>query len=153
MSTNANKRGASVKVNEHSTFALQLAAYLKQLLKERKMSGRALAREAATNGHAHWADIIAGVKVMTTNDIKVASDVFAMSPYEFVANARKHSEKSPDNVTPMRRVGGVTEDDYEQASTDQQALPEKRVAKRGRLKADQAEGDEGTSEDGGGSGA
>ena len=28
---------------------------------------------------------------MTTNDIKVAADVFGLSPYEFVANARLHA--------------------------------------------------------------
>lgn len=82
------KRNPSVQPNEHSGFALDLAKYLGSLLDREGMSGRELTRRAAIGSHDHWAKIIRFEKVMTTNDIKVIADVFGMSAYEFVANAR-----------------------------------------------------------------
>lgn len=114
MSTKKPGRGPSVKVTEHSTFALELAAYLNEL--RDGMSGREFQRHVAAGGHDHWAKILAGAKVMTTNDIKVAAEVFNMDPYEFVARAKKWGDdnrRAP--VTPIRPNVGPHEEDYGQS--------------------------------------
>lgn len=110
MSTNPNKRSPSVKPNEHSGFAFDLAQYLNHLRGE--MSGREFARQAAAGTNSHWAAILAMSKVMTTNDIKVAADVFGISPYEFVAKARLHAID----------VGGSGEDVSVLSREEEQAL-------------------------------
>lgn len=95
------KRNPSVQPNEHSGFARDLADYLASLLDREGMSGRELTRRAATGSADHWAKIIRFEKVMTTNDIKVIADVFEMSAYEFVANARRTGAAvTPINVGP-----------------------------------------------------
>lgn len=104
MST-SNQRSPSVQITEHSTFALELTAYLNELRGD--MSVRKLAAVAAAGGKSHWAQILAGAKVMTTNDIKVAADVFGMSPYEFVEQARRHAGH---NVVQFPNVGAHAED-------------------------------------------
>lgn len=86
--TPIRRRQPSVQVNEHSGFALELAAYLRAELKDRALSGRQFADLAAAGTHDHWAKIIARTKVMTTNDVKVAAEVLGMDPYTFVANSK-----------------------------------------------------------------
>lgn len=139
-----------MKVNAHSGFALELAAYLNK--RKGAMSGREFSRRAAAGTHDHWAKILAGSKVMTTNDIKVAADVLGITPYEFVAEAREHARA---NVIPFPVVPGLTEDDFEQKPTGEHRTPKRKVAKRGPLKGDKAFGgdDEGSTSDGGESGA
>lgn len=100
--TPIRRRQPSVQVNEHSGFALELAAYLRAELKHRGLSGRQFADLAAAGTHDHWAKIIARTKVMTTNDVKVAADALGMNPYAFVATARKLAD------TP--NVGGTFKD-------------------------------------------
>ena len=89
MTTKNPTRGTSVRVNEHSAFALELASYLNEV--RGSMSGREFSRQVASGGHDHWAKILAGAKVMTANDIKVAAEVFGMNPYDFVEQARRHA--------------------------------------------------------------
>lgn len=71
------------------------------------MSGRELARRAATNTHDHWAQILRGKKVMTTNDVKVAADVFELSPYDFVSGARLFAASRPGDVGGREEDGDV----------------------------------------------
>ena len=123
MSTNPNKRNPSVKPNEHSGFAFDLAQYLNHL--RQGMSGRELARRAAAGTHSHWAEILALAKVMTTNDVKVAADIFGLSPYEFVANARLHAA---DVGAPGEDVSVLSREDEKQLRQSDMDL----AAKRGR---------------------
>lgn len=109
MDTKPLRRQPSVQVNQHSGFALDLMRYLNELKGD--MSGRAFSKLAAAGTHDHWAKIIAGTKVMTTNDVKVAADVFGMSPYEFVAGARELAKK---NVGPLDDDGRVLTREQEQ---------------------------------------
>lgn len=134
MDTSPARRKPSVQVNEHSGFAMELRAYLDHARKG--MSGRDFAKRAAAGTHDHWAKILAGTKVMTTNDIKVAADVIGQDPYTFVREAKKYAEA---NLIPFPTVGSPTEDDYEQQPADEQVLPDrdKVAAKKGELKADQ----------------
>lgn len=108
MSTTPGARKPSVQINEYSGFALELAAHLNDL--RGSMSGREFSRRAAAGTHDHWSKILAGTKVMTTNDIQVAADVFGISAYEFVEGARRHAGH---NVTQFPNVSGPQED-YEQ---------------------------------------
>lgn len=75
------------------------------------MSGRELTRRAATGSPDHWAKIIRFEKVMTTNDVKVVADVFGMSAYDFVANARGGDDATitPINVGPHPEDYGQSE--------------------------------------------
>jgi hypothetical protein len=123
-----------VKPNEHSGFALELARYLNHL--RGSMSGREFARLAASGSHDHWAQILAGNKVMTTNDIKVAAEVVGRDPYTFVAEARAFAHA---NVTPIRNVGVLDEDGRVLTPEQERALRESDpaiAAKRGRNEAD-----------------
>lgn len=127
MDTNPTRRQPSVQVNEHSGFALDLMRYLNEL--KGGMSGRAFAKQAAAGTHDHWAKILAGTKVMTTNDVKVAAEVFGLSPYEFVAGARDLASR---NVGPLDDDGRVLTREQEQAlRKDDHAL----AANRGRNEA------------------
>lgn len=152
MSTNASgTRKPSVQPNEHSWFALELAAYLNHLRGD--MAGREFARRATAGTHDHWSRILAGKKIMTTNDVKVAAEVFGLNPYDFVRDARTFAARG--NVVPFPSVGAPSDDAYEQLPTRDQRLPERKVAKRGTLKSrqEEAEGNEGATEDGGSGGA
>lgn len=120
MSTNATKRNPSVKPNEHSAFALELAQYLNALKGD--MSGRELARKAAAGGHAHWAQILAGAKVMTTNDIKIAAEVFELDPYEFVSRAREHAASVRGTSDDVRVLTREQEAELRRSDLDLAAL-------------------------------
>lgn len=110
MDTTPTRRQPSVQVNEHSGFALDLMRYLNELKGE--MSGRAFAKQAAAGTHDHWAKILAGSKVMTTNDVKVAAEVFGLSPYDFVAGARALAAR---NVSALDDDGRTLTREQEQA--------------------------------------
>lgn len=128
MATTPLRRQPSVQVNEHSGFALDLMRYLNELKGE--MSGRAFAKAAATGTHDHWAKILAGTKVMTTNDVKVAADVLGITPYAFVAGAKEFAES---NVGPLDDDGRVLTREQEQ-ELRQSDLD--LAAKRGRNEAE-----------------
>lgn len=109
MSTNPNARNPSVQVNEHSGFALELTAYVNEA--RGAMSVRAFHRRSSAGSLDHWAKILAGTKVMTTNDVKVAADVLGIDPYDLVEGARR---LAGHNVTPFPNVGAHDED-YQQS--------------------------------------
>lgn len=134
MNTNPARRKPSVQVNEHSGFAMELRAYLNEARKG--MTGRDFAKRAAAGTHDHWAKILAGTKVMTTNDIKVAAEVLGKDPYTFVEEAKKFARA---NVIPFPNVSGSTDDDFQQNPADEQPEPDrsKVAAKKGKLKSDQ----------------
>lgn len=134
MNTTPARRKPSVQVNEHSGFAMELRAYLDHARKG--MSGRDFAKKAAAGTHDHWAKILAGTKVMTTNDIKVAAEVLGQDPYTFVQEAKRFAGK---NVIQFPNVGSSTDDDFQQLPTHEQSKPDrsKAAAKKGQLKSDQ----------------
>ena len=76
---------------EPGSFASHINGYLWSLIAdEADASGRWL--ERATGGvrkKDYWKKITDNTQAMTTNDIHVVADLFDISPYEFVRNARE----------------------------------------------------------------
>lgn len=137
-------------------FSADLNLYLKKVLADNgrdDLSGRWLddITERARS-YDYWSKLVKDSRAMTTNDVQVLASAFGVSPFQWVENTRRHAQGL--DTFPLV-VRGASDDDYEQQPTDQQRLPERRAAKRGKLKGERAfEGDhEGSSEDGGEGGA
>ncbi|MBT2485774.1 MULTISPECIES: hypothetical protein [unclassified Microbacterium] len=144
------------KHTEHTPFAMSITAYIDHVRQASGLSIRGVSRiSAGQRGLTWWADIFKGEKILTTNDVHyIATELMGISPYELVANARRLSSGQPIPVQTFN-VGGITDDDYTQQATEDQRIPTRKVAKRGVPKARRAfEGeDEGSTDDGGKSGA
>ncbi|WP_068981881.1 hypothetical protein [Leifsonia xyli] len=80
----------SASVNRPAgAFARELSEHLELLVLRAggDSSGRWLAART-DRGKGYWASIIAGEVAMNTNDIAIAAEVFNVSPYQFVRDAR-----------------------------------------------------------------
>lgn len=127
-------------------FSRDMNVYLKHVIEhdnERKdQSGKWL--EKITDGarsYDYWGKLVKDSRAMTTNDIQVLASTFGVTPYEWVANARRHSagervmKLQPVAATPT--VGPLIDDSYEQQPNGETFAPPKRkAAKKGTLKAD-----------------
>lgn len=82
---------------EHSQFAREVTAYLDKVRVDSGMSIRRVsALTVGQRSNSWWADIFNGTKILTTNDVHyIASGLLGISPYEFIANARRHSLGQP----------------------------------------------------------
>lgn len=82
---------------EPGSFASHLNRYLWSLIRERgaDASGRWMERETnAARKKDYWRKITDDTQAMTTNDIHVVALMLAISPYDFVRNARDWDEGS-----------------------------------------------------------
>lgn len=136
----------------HSQFAKDMTAYLDSVRKASGLSIRGVAAlTEGERGNSWWADIFNGKKILTTNDVHfIANSLLGISPYEFVAEARRHASGGLRAVRTFN-VGGITDDDYQQLASAHQQIPARKAAKRGAPKAQKAfEGDDEESTDDGG---
>lgn len=124
---------------EHSQFARDLTAYLTHVRETQGLSVRNVS--AATVGdrsNSWWADIFNGSKILTTNDVHYIAGLMGISPYEFVANARRLSKG--ERVAPVKfSVGGNGDDDSTLTREREREIRKSDVglaAKRGRNEAD-----------------
>lgn len=128
------------KNTEHSLFAMSITAYIDHVRQESGLSIRGVSRlSAAQRGLTWWADIFKGEKILTTNDLHyIAVELFGISPYRLVENARKYAEGL--KPSPVRfGVGGFG--DYEETLTaeEEQELRQSELelaAYRGQNQAD-----------------
>ncbi len=91
-------------------FSADLNAYLKKVLEEdngrEDRSGKWL--ENVTGGarrYDYWSKIVKGTRSMTTNDVQVIAMTFGISPFEWVANARRHAAGQKTLPLSVRGVG------------------------------------------------
>lgn len=124
-------------------FSHDLNVYLKHVIEEDNkrtdQSGKWL--EKITDGarrYDYWGNLVKDSRAMTTNDIQVLAAAFGVTPYEWVANARRYRNgEKVMKLAPVAIVGGVIDDSYEQQPNDETFTPPKRMAaKKGTLKAD-----------------
>lgn len=96
-----SNEGTRRSVLTPTPFATQLSSYLAHLVTEAggDMSGRWLSARI-DRSRDYCRKILNVVQAMTTNDIALVADLFDVSPYQFVRDARDWGE--PDNVTPLR---------------------------------------------------
>lgn len=133
-------------------FSAALNAYLKKVLADNgrdDLSGRWLDEVTGrARSYDYWSKLVKDSRAMTTNDIQVLAQTFGISPYEWVANARRHA--AGQHTFPLS-VRGAGEDEYEQKPTHEQAIPTRKAAKRAPLKSEKAfrENHEGSTDDGG----
>lgn len=111
--------------SEPETFAAALNAYLRKVLADNgktDLSGRWL--EEITNGarrYDYWSKFVKGTRAMTTNDIQVLAAAFGVSPYEWVANTRRHSQGQPVPLV-LVNVGTLPETGSELTAEQERAL-------------------------------
>lgn len=141
---------------EHSQFAKDITSYIDSVRVNTGLSIRKLSElSAGERGNSWWADIFNGKNILTTNDVSyIATSLMGITPWELVADARRLAAGQPLTVRTFN-VGGITDDSYIQKATEDQQTPKRKAAKRGTPKARKAfEGDdEGSTDDGGESGA
>lgn len=98
-------------------FSADLNSYLRKVLSDHgkeDLSGKWL--ESVTDKarrYDYWSRFVKDERAMTTNDIQVLARTFGVSPYEWVANTRRHAAGQPVPVVRLN-VGGHAED-YEQS--------------------------------------
>ena len=103
-------RKETVKAGQHSAFAGDLAAYIKRVMDDNEMTGRALARlTEGVRARDYWQNILNGKKVLNTNDVQILADRFGMNPFEFVRQARALSN-GEEPFVPKVHVGPHPED-------------------------------------------
>lgn len=107
-------------------FSADLNAYLKKVLEEdndrEDRSGKWL--ESVTGGarrYDYWSKIIKGARSMTTNDVQVIASTFGISPFEWVANARRHA--SGERTMALRPNVGPHPEDYDISEDPGDELP------------------------------
>lgn len=102
--TNAGKRRS---ILEPMTFARELGEYLWHLVDSERgdRSGRWLAARADRSS-GYWEKILNLRQAMTTNDIAIIANLFNVSPYQFIRDARSWNE----NLTGLN-VSGMTDDE------------------------------------------
>lgn len=106
-------------------FASALNAYLKKVLEDNNktdLSGRWL--EQITSGarrYDYWSKFVKNTQAMTTNDIQVIATAFGVTPYEWVANTRRHAQGQPVPLI-LANVGAMPETGSELTAEQERAL-------------------------------
>lgn len=94
-------------------FSAELNDYLRKVLADHgreDLSGRWLEKMTeSARRYPYWSKLVKNTASMTTNDIQVLSIAFGISPYEFVANARRWANSQPVPAVGAN-VGGHGED-------------------------------------------
>lgn len=98
-------------------FSSDLNEYLRKVLADsgrEDLSGRWLEKiTGRARSYDYWSKVVKGTAAMTTNDIQVLGTAFGISPYEFVANARRWINGQP--VPLVAPNVGPHEDDYQRS--------------------------------------
>lgn len=98
-------------------FSQELSDYLRKILADHgreDLSGRWLEKvTGSARRYDYWKKIVKGVSSLTTNDVQVLADAFGVSPYEFVANARRYKNGQP--VAVLSANVGPTEEDIDRS--------------------------------------
>lgn len=104
-------------VLEPESFATRLYEYLWNLVETNggDKSGRWLSARS-DRSKEYWRKIVTGAQAMNVNDIAIAADIFDMSPYDFVRNARgfeqSASQPVPDGDSGIPYIGKrITEEE------------------------------------------
>lgn len=113
---------------EHSQFARDITAYLASVRENTGLTGRGVAALGTERSVTWWSEIFNGKKILTTNDIAYIASLTDISPYEFVANARRLALGQP--VAAVRFNVGPHPEAYEVSEAPAAELPKAAARKR-----------------------
>lgn len=109
--------GSQTHLTPKTEFAHQLNAFFRAMVDELGWDASGRKMEAAAEPdeprRSVWAKFYADAQAMNANEIQIASRLFGMTPYEFVARAR---------LLGAVNVGGDGEDDRVLTREEEQAL-------------------------------